>query len=52
MMERMVEAGVGEAIRVMEDSTKDIDGGILSGFHDPKTQPIKVFDNLTDVFAQ
>jgi hypothetical protein len=52
MMERMVEAGVSEVIRVMEDSRKDIGCGILSSFHYPKTMPIKIFDNLKDVLER
>jgi hypothetical protein len=49
MMERMVGAGVGEVIRVINDSTKDIGCGILSTFHYPATLPIRIFDNLAEV---
>lgn len=49
MMEQMVQAGVGEVIRVMEDPAKDIGCGILSSFHYPKTLPIKIFNNLSEV---
>jgi hypothetical protein len=52
MMERMVQAGVGEVIRVLDDSSKDIGCGILSTFHYPASLPVKIFDNLPEVLER
>jgi hypothetical protein len=49
MMERMAQAGVGEVVRIIEDSKKDIGCGILSTFHYPARLPVKIFDNRTEV---
>jgi hypothetical protein len=52
MMERMVQAGVSEVIRIIKDTNKDIGCGILSNFHYPARLSVKVFDNLPEVLER
>jgi ABC-type transporter Mla MlaB component len=48
LMERTVEAGVGQVLRVVPDPCKDIGFGILAAFHYPKSLPVRVFENLSE----
>lgn len=52
MMDRMSEAGIGQVIRIMPDTRKDIGCGILSTFHYSPKLPVRVFDNLGEVMEQ
>jgi hypothetical protein len=52
MMEKMVQAGVSEVIRVMEDSSKDIGCSILASFHYPHNLRVQIRDNLAEVLER
>lgn len=52
LMERMVKAGVGEVIRVLDDPVKDIGCGILSSFHYPASLPVKIFNRRAEVMER
>jgi hypothetical protein len=48
LMERVVEAGVGQVLRVVPDPRKDIGLGILAVFHYPHSLPVRVYEDLSE----
>jgi len=48
LMEHIVEAGLGQVIRVIPDSSKDIGFAILEAFHYPAMLPVRVYADLEE----
>jgi hypothetical protein len=48
LMEWIVEAGVGEVVRVVPDPRRDIGFAILSAFHYPTILPVRIFTELEE----
>ena len=47
-MENIVAAGVGQVIRIVPDSSKDIGFSILAAFHYPSVLPVRVYAELSE----
>jgi hypothetical protein len=52
LMEQVVDAGVGQVMRVVPDPRKDIGLNILAAFHYPKTLRIKIYNNLNQAMEE